>query len=395
MGGNVVASPSPPTRGVITSGCAAEDIDLESYSWTITRTRMTVRTLFCEEHQRLRAALRGFIESELIPNCPPIRNGGLVDREAWRKAGANGLLCATLVRPHDDKQIDATSGIVMLEEFGRANRPEFLGAALHSVRAARLIAYYGNDSLKRSYLPQIASGKLIGAVAESETYNAVARADLQVTAVRAAGHHVVSGVKRHVANGHQADLVVVPVTTDPSRNADSSSLLVVDTSMPGFSKGPVIRDDNSRWCGPADLHFDEVAVPVENLLGEESAGYGYLAQERPWYWMDAPVSAVAWMEAVLESVSPCACQRCLLCETRTEVDVVRASIDRCIAHLLSGTLSSEDALMARQRISHLAGSVLGTCHAFERDGGHWLSLLLAESPSLASASHPSMAERKR
>lgn len=354
-----------------------------------------MRTLFREEHQRLRAALRGFIESELIPNCTPMRNGGLVDREAWRKAGANGLLCATLVRPHDDRQIDATAGIVLLEEFGRANRPEFLGAALHSVRATRLIACYGNDFLKRGYLPRIASGELIGAVVESATCNAVARAERQVTAVRVAGHYVVSGIKRLVANGHQADLVVVPVITDPSRSTDSSSLLVVDTSMPGFSKGPVIRDHNCRCCGPADLHFDEVAVPVENLLGEDSAGYGYLAQERPWYWMDGPVSAVAWMEAVLESVSPCACQRCLTCEMRTDVDVARASIDHCIEHLLSGTLSSEDARTARQQISHLAGSVLGTCDAFERDGGHWLSLLLAESPSRATAGHPSMAERKR
>ena len=360
---------------------------------------MTVRTLFREEHQRLRTALRGFIESEMNPNCAPMRNPGLADREVWRKAGANGLLCATLPRPYDAGQIDATPGIVMLEEFGRANRPDFLGAALHSVRAARLIAYHGNDALKSGYLPRIAAGEWIGAVAdavaESQTYDAVARADLHVTAVRVADHYIVSGVQRLVANGHQADLVIVPVVTDPTGSADSSSLLVVDTSMPGFSKGPGIRDHNRRWCGPADLHFDEVPVPVENLLGEESAGYRYLAQERPWYWMEVPVSAVAWMEAVLESTSPCTCRRCLLCETRTEVDAARASIDGCIEHLLSGMLSSEDALMARQRISHLVGSVLGTCPAFERDGGYWLSLLQAESPSIVTAGHPSMAERNR
>jgi alkylation response protein AidB-like acyl-CoA dehydrogenase len=245
---------------------------------------MTARTLFREEHRRFRAAVRSFIESEVLPEYGRFRQQGHVDRETWRKAGASGLLRATF--PLAYAGADTLHRVVLLEEFGRADTPELLGMLLQSVRAASLIARHGSEALKRKYLPRMASGELIGALAEDELHDVLAHANQHITAVRMGERYVVNGLKRRVANGHQADLLIL-LAIDPSGCADSASLLVVDTAMPGFSKGPRVGDPGCGSLGLADLHFDEVPVPVENLLGEENAGRLYLDQERPGYCMDA------------------------------------------------------------------------------------------------------------
>lgn len=354
---------------------------------------MIARTLFREEHRRFREALRSFIETEFVVDYRRIRDQGHVDRETWRKTGADGLLGTALSQTCGGDLAGGLRRIVLLEELGRADAPELLGMLLHSDRAARLIAGHGSDALKRKYLPRMASGELIGALADDDSLDPLAHTGSDITAVRRGDHYVVNGVKRLVANGHPADLVVLAVAFDPSRRADSASLLVVDTSMPGFSKGPRVGDLACGYLGLAELHFDEVPVPAENLLGEENASYRYLEQERPGYCMEAAICAVARMEAALESTGPCTCEggcrsstagnpasvRPPLCETRTEIRVARVFVDRCIELLLAGVLSSADALLARQWISHLARRVLQTCRKFDHNGDLWLSLLVAEA----------------
>jgi acyl-CoA dehydrogenase len=332
------------------------------------------RTLFSPDHDTFRDSVRRFMEQEVAPHDERWQEQGYADREVWRKAGANGFLCASMPEQYGGAGADKLYSIVLMEEQARANNST-LGFGLHSEIVAPYLLHYGNLALKKKYLPKMASGEMIGAIAMSEP---AAGSDLQgvkTTASRRGEKFVVNGSKTFITNGWNCDLVIVVAKTDPAKGAKGTSLIVVDTTMKGFSKGKRLKKMGLKGQDTAELFFDNVEVPAENLLGQENNGFIYLMQELPWERMQIAIAAVAKAEAALEwtrayvnerkafgrTVSSFQNTRFKLAELTTEVQIARVFVDRCLELLLQKSLSPENAAMAKYWTTDLECKVLDEC----------------------------------
>ena len=269
---------------------------------------------------------------------------------------------------------DRLFSMVLIEEQARINNST-LGWGLHSEIVAPYLLNYGSDALKRNYLPKMASGDMVGAIAMSEPG---AGSDLQAvktTALRKGGGYVVNGSKTFITNGWNCDLVIVVAKTDPAKGAKGTSLVVVDTSMPGFTKGKRLKKMGLKGQDTAELFFDNVEVPAGNLLGQENNGFIYLMQELPWERMQIAIAAAAKSEAALgwtiayvnerkafgRTVSSFQNTRFKLAEVATEVQVMRVFVDRCMELLLEKKLDTATASMAKYWATEMEGKVLDEC----------------------------------
>jgi acyl-CoA dehydrogenase len=332
------------------------------------------RTLFAPEHETFRDSVRRFMRDEVAPHDERWQKQGYADRDVWLKAGANGFLCPTMPPEYGGAGADKLYSMALIEEQARANNST-LGFGLHSEIVAPYLLAYGTEALKKSYLPKMASGEMIGAIAMSEPG---AGSDLQAvktTAVKKQDVYVVNGAKTFITNGWNCDLVIVVAKTDPAKGAKGTSLVVVDTSMKGFSKGKRLEKIGLKGQDTAELFFDNVEVPAQNLLGRENNGFIYLMQELPWERMQIAIGAVAKSEAALEwtrtyvserkafgkPVAGFQNTRFKLAELVTEVQVARVFVDRCMEMLLSKTLTPEIAAMAKYWVTDLECKVMDEC----------------------------------
>jgi acyl-CoA dehydrogenase len=335
---------------------------------------MIPRTLFRPEHETFRDSVRRFMQEEVAPHDERWQEQGFVDKEVWRKAGANGFLCASMPEAYGGAGADRLYSVVLMEEQARANNSS-LGWGLHSEIVAPYLLRYGSEALKRKYLPKMASGEMIGAIAMSEPG---AGSDLQAvktTALRKGDKYLVNGSKTFITNGWNCDLVIVVAKTDPAKGAKGTSLVVVDTSMKGFTKGKRLKKLGLKGQDTAELFFDNVEVPAENLLGQENNGFIYLMQELPWERMQIAIAAAAKCEAALgwtiayvnerkafgKPVSSFQNTRFKLAEAATEVQVMRVFVDRCMELLLEEKLDTATASMAKYWATDMEGKVLDEC----------------------------------
>jgi acyl-CoA dehydrogenase len=335
---------------------------------------MIPRTLFSSEHETFRDSVRRFMETEVVPHDERWQEQGYVDREVWRKAGDNGFLCCSMPEAYGGAGADRLYSVVLMEEQARANNSS-LGWSLHSEIVAPYLLRYGSEALKKKYLPKMASGEMIGAIAMSEPG---AGSDLQAvktTAAKKGGTYVVNGSKTFITNGWNCDLVIVVAKTDPAKGAKGTSLVVVDTSMKGFSKGKRLKKLGLKGQDTAELFFDNVEVPAENLLGQENNGFIYLMQELPWERMQIAIGAIAKAEAAVEWTKAYVTERKAfgkpiasfqntrfkLAELATEVQVARVFVDRCLELLLAEKLDTATASMAKYWVSDLECRVIDEC----------------------------------
>ncbi len=335
---------------------------------------MIPRTLFAPEHETFRDSVRRFMEAEVVPHDERWQEQGYVDREVWKKAGANGFLCASMPEEYGGAAADKRYSIVLIEEQARANNSS-LGFGLHSEIVAPYLNHYGTPELKAKYLPKMASGDMIGAIAMSEPG---AGSDLQAvktSAIRQGDKYVLNGSKTFITNGWNCDLVIVVAKTDPAKGAKGTSLLVVDTSMRGFSKGRRLKKMGLKGQDTAELFFDNVEVPAGNLLGQEGNGFIYLMQELPWERMQIAIGAVAKAEAAIQwtmdyvrerkafgkPVADFQTTRFKLAELATEAQVLRVFVDRCIELLLEGKLDAATASMAKLQASDGECRIIDEC----------------------------------
>ena len=335
---------------------------------------MFERTLFKEEHALFRDAARRFMEAEVQPHRERWEEQGYVDREVWRKAGAAGFLCPSMPEAYGGAGADRLCSAVLIEEQSRIG-DSGLGFSLHSEIVAPYLLHYGSERLKQAYLPKMASGEMIGAIAMSEP---AAGSDLQgirTNAVKQGGHWVLNGSKTFITNGWHSDLVIVVARTDPTRGHKGISLFVVDTGMEGFTKGKRLKKIGMKAQDTAELFFDNVRVPEESLLGEEGSGFVYLMQELPWERMQIALGAVAVAETVLaETVAYCHERKAFgkevmefqntrftLAGLKTEVQIARVFVDRCMELLLEEKLDAVDAAMAKYWTTDLQCKVIDAC----------------------------------
>jgi len=335
---------------------------------------MIERTLFTDEHRMFRDAVRRFMENEVVPHHERWEEQGYVDREVWQKAGANGLLCASMPEEYGGAGADKLYSIVVMEETARVNATG-LGFGLHSEIVAPYILHYGSEEQKRRFLPKMATGETIGAIAMSEP---AAGSDLQgvkTTATRRGDVYLLNGSKTFITNGWHADVVIVVAKTEPKAGAKGTSLLLVESGMKGFEKGKRLKKVGMKAQDTSELFFDNVEVPASNLLGNENEGFACLMQELPWERLQIAIGAVENAQAAIDwttvyvkdrkvfgtTVSTFQNTRFKLAELQTEVQIARVFVDKCIELLLAGRLDTATASMAKYWCSDLQCKVIDEC----------------------------------
>ena len=257
---------------------------------------MIERTLFNSDHEAFRDAFRRFCDKEIAPHHAAWEEQGYVDREVWTKAGENGFLCMTMPQEYGGSGADKLYSVVQMEELARGGWSG-IGYSLHSEIVAPYILHYGTEEQKQRYLPKLASGEMVGAIAMSEP---AAGSDLQgvkSTAIKQAdGSYLLNGSKTFITNGWHADLVVVVAKTQPDAGAKGTSLLIVERGMAGFETGKRLKKLGLKAQDTSELFFDNVRVPAHNLLGGpafENKGFICLMEQLPWERMKISVNAVS------------------------------------------------------------------------------------------------------
>ena len=339
---------------------------------------MIDRTLFSAEHEAFRDSFRRFMDKEIAPFHAQWEEQGYVDRAVWNKAGENGFLCMTMPEEFGGAGADKLYSIVQMEELGRAGFSG-IGYSLHSEIVAPYIAHYGTPDQKARYLPRLASGEMIGAIAMSEP---AAGSDLQgiktTATVQPDGSYVLKGSKTFITNGWHADLVIVVAKTNPAAGAKGTSLLLVERGMPGFSVGKRLNKMGLKAQDTSELFFDDVRVPADNLLGGaalENRGFICLMEQLPWERLQIAIGAVAAAQAAIgwtldyvkdrkvfgQAVAAFQNTRYKLAEMQTEVQVARVFVDKCTELLLQDKLDTATASMAKYWCSDLQCKVMDEC----------------------------------
>ena len=328
-----------------------------------------------EELELFRDAARRFVESEILPHDARFREQHHVDRELWNKAGEVGLLCTDIPDRYGGVGGDVRHEAIVVEELGRRGITS-LGHSVHSI-VAHYLLNYGTEEQKQRWLPRMASGELVGAIAMTE---AGAGSDLQAVKTRAHlddGHYVIKGSKTFISNGYHAGLVAVVAKTDPGQRAKGISIIMVETrDQPGYRVGRVLDKIGQNGWDTAELFFDDVRAPADCLLGGvEGQGFAQLMDDLPYERTLLAIGGVAAMEYALELTVDYARHRKAfgkallemqntrfkLAEVRTWVHVARVFIDDCILKLKDGRLDTVDASMAKWWLTDLQSKVADEC----------------------------------
>lgn len=322
----------------------------------ITRPWMT------EELEMLRDSARRFFERECVPHEPRWRAQHHADREIWTKAGQAGLLCASIPEEYGGGGGSFLHEAVICEEQMRAMAQSFSNN-VHSGIVAHYLLAYGTEAQKRRWLPRMASGELVAAIAMTEPGAGTDLQRIKTQARRDGGHWRISGSKTFITNGMHAGLVCVAARTDAAAGGKGISLLMVETEgTPGFRRGPLLDKMGQKTLDTTELFFDDVRVPADNLLGgEEGRGFAQLMQQLPRERLLIAVGAVATMQRAIgdtlgyvrerqvfgEPLLKMQNTRFKLAECETQAQVARAFVDDCIARLMRGELDVPTAAMAK------------------------------------------------
>ena len=339
---------------------------------------MIDRTLFTSDHEAFRDSFRRFIDKEVVPFHAAWEEQGYVDRVVWNKAGENGFLCMTMPEEYGGSEADKLYSVIQFEEVARAGVTG-IGFSLHSEIVAPYILHYGTPEQKARFLPRLATGELIGAIAMSEP---AAGSDLQgiksTAIVQDDGSYLLNGSKTFITNGWHADLVVVVAKTNPAAGGKGTSLLLVERGMAGFSVGKRLNKMGMKAQDTSELFFDNVRIPAENLLGGkpmENRGFICLMEQLPWERLQIAISAVAAAQAAIgwtvdyvkerkvfgQPVASFQNTRFTLAELQTEVQVAQVFVDKCCELILDNKLDTATASMAKYWTTDLQCKVMDEC----------------------------------
>lgn len=318
------------------------------------------RSVFREDHEIFRITARRFFERECVPRQESWNQAGMVDRETWAKAGREGLLCVTLPTEYGGGGGDFGHAAVIAEELARAGISGF-ALGLHSDIVAPYIARLGTAQQKERWLPGVCAGEQILAVAMTEPGAGSDVKSIRTTALRDGEHYLLNGAKTFISNGLLCDLIVVVCKTDPAAGAKGVSLLVVDAHSEGVRRGRKLEKVGQHAQDTAELFFDNVRVPVGNLLGEPGKGFGYLMEELAQERFIVAVSSAARLERLLEhtveyvkgrqafgqTVWDFQNTRFKLADVKAQAVALRTLVDHYLAEHMRSRLSSEEAAIAK------------------------------------------------
>jgi alkylation response protein AidB-like acyl-CoA dehydrogenase len=338
---------------------------------------MIERTLFDADHLAFKDAFERFVDKEIAPHHAEWEVQGYVDKSVWRQAGENGFLCMTMPEAYGGALDDKRYSVIQMEVLA-AGGYSGIGFGLHSEIVAPYLLHYGTDAQKEKYLPKLASGELIGAIAMTEPEAGSDLQGVKTTAVRDGDDFIINGSKTFITNGWNAGLVIVVAKTDPSAGAKGTSLFLVEAGTPGFEKGQRLKKLGMKAQDTSELFFQNVRVSADQLLGGAAhlnRGFIALMEQLPWERLQIAVTAVAAAQSVIEQTvayvkerqvfgQPVASYqntRYTLAELQTEVQVARVFVDKCVELVMVDQLDSATASMAKYWCTDLQCKVMDAC----------------------------------
>lgn len=354
---------------------------------------MLPRNLFTAEHEAFRETVRKFYEKEVVPNIEKYEQQQHVDRDLWNKAGAMGLLCATMPETYGGSGVDRLYSMILIEEQAYA-MDSSTGFSLHSDIVANYLNNFGNEAQKKHWLPKMASGETVTAIAMTEPGTGSDLQAVRTTAVLEGDDYVINGSKIFITNGYLCDMVIVVCKTGSSDKGSANlSLLIVEANRIGFSKGKPLNKIGMKGQDTCELFFDNVRVPKENLLGIEGMGFMMLMKELAWERMLVAIICQAGAEAAFahtvqytkdrkafgKSVASFQNTRFKLAELRTEIDFCRAYLDRCMELQLEENLAIDAAAAAKYKISEMFSKVVDECLQLHGGYGYMMEYPIARA----------------
>ena len=329
-----------------------------------------------EDVALLEEQARRFIAAEFVPHLERWNERGMYDREVWTRAGAAGLLCPAMPEEYGGGGGTFAHEAVIGRELSLAGFDSF-GAPLHSGIVAPYILHYGTDEQKRRWLPRMATGEFVGAIAMSEPGTGSDLQAVRTTARKSGNGYVLNGQKTFITNGQHANLIIIVAKTEPGAGAKGISLMIVETEgMAGFRRGRKLKKLGLDSADTSELFFEEMQLPPENLLGnEEGQGFAQLMNDLPRERLIVAVHAQAMLERALALTVDYVKQRdafgrkvigfqntqFVLAECKSEATIARVFHDHCVERYLNGTLDTVTASMAKYWITDLQGRIIDRC----------------------------------
>jgi len=324
-----------------------------------------------------RDTCRRFFEKEVTPFHMKWEEEGIVPRELWRKAGAQGLLGMTMPEEYGGAGADFLYSAILIEEQGRAlaSGPAF---SLHNDIVVPYLLHYGSEEQKKKWIPKACSGELVTAIAMTEPGTGSDLQAVKTNAVMDGNHWVINGSKTFISNGQLADLVIVVAKTDPKLGAKGTSLIAVETNTEGFKRGRNLEKIGMKAQDTSELFFDNVRVPADHLLGGSGMGFIQLMQQLPQERLVIAIQAIAAIEAAMEHtlayvkdrkafgkpIIDFQNTRFKLAELKTKALVARVFVDDCVAKHLKGELDVATAAMAKYYTTDLQCALIDECLQF-------------------------------
>jgi long-chain-acyl-CoA dehydrogenase len=346
-----------------------------------------------DEHRMLQDTVARYIAERWVPRAAEFRAEGRMGPAVWREAGANGLLCLTMPTEYGGGGGDFGHEAVVLLEQARANLSGW-GGGLHSAIVAPYILHYGTEAQKRRWLPKMATGEFITAIAMTEPGTGSDLQGIRTQARRDGDHYVLNGAKTFITNGQNANLICVVCKTDPAAGARGTSLLFVETDgAAGFRRGRQLDKVGMKAQDTSELFFDDLRVPADHLLGGvEGQGFFQLMQELPQERLIIAVQAIGAMERALDETLAYVKERKAfgravwdfqntrfkLAEVQATMLATRAFVDACIVAHLAGQLDAARAALAKSWVTDQQCKVMDECLQLFGGYGYMMEYPIAE-----------------
>lgn len=347
------------------------------------------RTAYNEDHHMFRNTVRQLFDRVLIPNLDKHEADGIVGRDFWLACGEAGLLCPTVSEEYGGLGLDFGFNAVVDEEIAYSGSSA--GITLQSDIVVEYIEAYGSEDQKRKYLPKMVKGECITAIAMTEPGTGSDLQAVKTTAKKDGNHYVINGSKTYITNGQNADLILTVVKTDPTLGARGVSIILVDADTPGFKRGRNLDKIGKHSADTSELFFEDVRVPMTNLLGEEGMGFVYLMSQLPQERLGIAIEAQATAQRAFDEALKFTKERMAfgkpvfefqntkftLAGLKSELQVGWAHIDWALTRHIAGQLTTAEASAAKQWHTDLQGRVCDAALQLHGGAGYMNEYMIA------------------